>query len=87
MLKKSQSSSQSSEVNLSKAPKTIAELRAERLRREQEERQKAEKLLAKLRGEEPSTEKLVLDERQMGYNSRFNPDFVKKRKSRSDDFY
>ncbi|KAI0229679.1 Cir_N domain-containing protein [Lamellibrachia satsuma] len=64
--------------------KTREQMRAERLRREQEERIKTEKLLAKLRGEKvPSeTQEAVFDERQMGYNSQFNPMFARKRKSR-----
>lgn len=58
-------------------------MRAERLKREQEERTKTEKLLAKLRGEKvPSdTQEAVVDERLMGYNSQFNPMFARKRKS------
>jgi hypothetical protein len=58
-------------------------MRAERLQREQEERVKTEKLLAKLRGEKvPNEQEAVVDERQMGYNSQFNPMFARKRKSR-----
>ncbi|KAK2192223.1 hypothetical protein NP493_36g01004 [Ridgeia piscesae] len=63
--------------------KTREQMRAERLQREQEERVKTEKLLAKLRGEKvPSEQEAVVDERQMGYNSQFNPMFARKRKSR-----
>ena len=63
--------------------KTREQMRAERLQREQQERAKTEKLLAKLRGEKvPSEQEAVVDERQMGYNSQFNPMFARKRKSR-----
>ena len=60
--------------------KTIEQLRAERLKREKEERRKAEEVLAKARGEQvPVKEKeVVLDERERTYNSQFNPDFVRK---------
>lgn len=63
--------------------KTIEQLRAERLKREKEERAKTEKLLAKLRGEKVEEDKPPADEREMKYNSQFNPDFVRKRKHKS----
>ena len=64
----------------------MAEMRAERLRREQEERAKTEKLLAKLRGEKLPDEKPVepLDERDRSYNSQFNPHIARKRKKRDE---
>ena len=59
-------------------------MRAERLRREQEERVRTDKLLAKMRGEKVpgETQEAASDERQMCYNSQFNPMFARKRKSR-----
>ena len=69
--------------------KTIEELRAERLKREKQEKKRAEEVLAKARGENvPAKEKeVILDERQRTYNSQFNPDFVRKPKHRSHDYY
>ncbi len=64
--------------------KTIEQLRAERLKREKEERRRSEELLARARGEKlPTKEKeVVLDERERRYNSQFNPDFVRKPRSK-----
>lgn len=59
-------------------------LRAERLRREKEERAKAEKLLAKLKGEnvdEPSAVSVPPPDGKQGYNSQFNPHLARKPKS------
>ena len=69
--------------------KTIEQLRAERLKREKEERKRAEEVLAKARGEHvPTKEKeVILDERQRAYNSQFNPDFVRKPRHKTSDYY
>jgi hypothetical protein len=74
-------------ASASKGPKTIAELRAERLKREQEERRKTEALMARVRGDVSHSERqeVITDERQLSYNSCFNPDFVRKRTTRFDD--
>ena len=63
--------------------KTIEQLRAERLKREQEERRRAQDLLAKGKGGElsPEPERPVSD-RQRKYNSQYNPDFVRQPKQR-----
>ena len=60
--------------------KTIEQLRADRLKREKEERKRAEEVIAKAKGEYvPVKEKeVIVDERQRSYNSQFNPDFVRK---------
>ena len=73
---------------ISKPTKTIAQLRAERLRREQEERKRINKLLAKQRGEkveEEETEKTP-DDRDRRYNSQFNPDLVRQPKKKRKDY-
>ncbi len=61
-------------------PKSIDQLRAERLKREREERRRAEEVLAKARGEQTlvKEETVVTDERERKYNSQFNPDFVRR---------
>ncbi len=67
--------------------KTIEQLRAERLKREKEERKKTEELLARARGEKPpEKEKVVVDERERTYNSQFNPEFVRKPRRRDNYF-
>ena len=58
--------------------KTIEQLRAERLRREQEERQKVRKLFSK--GDEDTVTEEPVTDRNRGYNSAYNPDFVRKPK-------
>ena len=67
------------EKNLS-GKKTIEQLRADRLKREKEERKRAEEVIAKAKGDYvPVKEKeVIVDERQRSYNSQFNPDFVRK---------
>ncbi len=71
----------------SSGKKTIEQLRAERLKREREERKRTEELLARARGEKPpEKEKVVVDERERTYNSQFNPEFVRKPKRR-DNYY
>ncbi|XP_041348013.1 leukocyte receptor cluster member 1 homolog [Gigantopelta aegis] len=65
--------------------KTMEQLRAERRRREQEERQRTEALLAKLRGDVPEEVKeQPVPERQRKYNSQYNPDFVRQPKKKRD---
>ena len=73
----------------SSSTKTIQQLRAERLKRETEERMKTERLLAKMRGEKVPGDapEPVMDERQRSYNSQFNPEFVRKPKPRRDKYF
>ena len=76
------------------ASKTMQQLRAERLRREQEERMKSQKLLQKLkggkegeeRGGESEGEKVELDERKRGYNSQFNPELARNKRKQKIDY-
>lgn len=56
----------------------LEDLRAKRLQREQEERIRAEKVLAKLRGETLPDVKLVVPVIQQKYNSQFNPHLAKQ---------
>ena len=69
----------------SSGKKTIEQLRAERLKREQEERRKTHELLARVHGGK-HLEKEVTDEREMGYNNQFNATLARKKKARSDHF-
>lgn len=63
--------------------KTIEQLRAERLKREQEERRRAQDLLSKGKGRESSPEpERPVSDRQRKYNSQYNPDFVRQPKQR-----
>ncbi len=72
----------------SSSSKSMQQLRAERLRREKEERLKTQNLLAKMRGEKVPEEKEVeTDERKMRYNSQFNPDLVRVRKPKRKNYY
>ncbi|ELU06183.1 hypothetical protein CAPTEDRAFT_212153 [Capitella teleta] len=77
----------SKEKASSSSTKTIEQLRAQRLRREKEERAKAEKLLAKMRGEKVEEKTEELDERQRGYHSQFNPDCVRVKKRKRNDYH
>ena len=63
--------------------RTMQELRAERMRREQEERIKSEQLMSKLRGDAPKEEEFTPNERDMRYNSQFNPELVRRKKKRT----
>ena len=67
-----------------KKSKTMEQLRAERLKREKDERQRQEDVLARARGEtvKPKTVEPVMDDRQRSYNSQFNPDFVRVKKNK-----
>jgi hypothetical protein len=56
-----------------KKSKTIEEMRAERLKREAEERTRANKLLYGLKEVEVK-EKVELDDRKRRYNNQFNPE-------------
>ena len=62
-------------------PKTIEQLRAERLKRESDERLKAQRLLAGVNGKSDdnskSKEKIEFDDRKRKYNNQFNPDYSK----------
>jgi len=63
--------------------KSIDELRAERLRREQQERQRTEQLLATVHGTAAAiTTQPVDDDRQRRYNSQFNPDIARRPRPR-----
>jgi len=63
--------------------KTIEQLRAERIRREQQERQRAEQLLAKMQGgTAPVNTEPIADDRQRRYNSQFNPDIARRPRPR-----
>ena len=69
--------------------RTIQQLRAERLRREQDERAKAQRVLAKLRGEKTGDSleaRVEVDDRERGYNSQFNPELARKRKPQRDGY-
>ena len=60
----------------SSSKKTIEQLRAERLKRENEERLKADRLLAGVKNPYKEPEKIVeKDDRKRRYNSQFNPEF------------
>ncbi|XP_078601276.1 leukocyte receptor cluster member 1 homolog [Branchiostoma floridae x Branchiostoma japonicum] len=62
---------------------SIEQLRAERLKREAEERAKTERLMALRRGEAPKpTEEEVMETSKFRYNSQFNPDLVRKPRPR-----
>lgn len=63
--------------------KTVEELRAERLRREQLERLRQNEILAKARGERPPKKDEAIDERLLPYNSQFNPGLVALQKART----
>ena len=86
--KKRKSESQSSVPIISPPKKTIVQLRAERLKREQEERKRINKLLAKERGEtvEEETVTEVPDDRDRQYNSQFNPDLVRRPKKKRPEY-
>lgn len=59
--------------------KNIEELRAERIRREQNERRRTEQLLAKIHGGAAAvTQEPIADDRQRRYNSQFNPDIARR---------
>lgn len=60
------------EVPIVKKAKTIEELRAERLKRESEERSKADRLL--YGSKEPAKPAVELDDRKRKYNNQFNPE-------------
>ena len=67
----------------SSATKSIEQLRAERLKREQEERSRAQQVLSRgsTRGSSPVPEKPVSD-RERKYNSQYNPEFVRRPRER-----
>ncbi|CAG2234338.1 unnamed protein product [Mytilus edulis] len=62
--------------------KTIEQLRAERLKRETDEKKKTSDLMAKMRGKSvpDKSDHVELNERRRGYNSQYNPDFVRRPK-------
>ncbi|XP_060554527.1 leukocyte receptor cluster member 1 homolog [Ruditapes philippinarum] len=64
------------------ATKTIEQLRAERIEREKQERQKALDLLSGGQGQKSKVIEEPVDERQRGYNSVFNPELARKPKHR-----
>lgn len=57
---------------------SIEQLRAERLKREMEERQRTAQLLAKHRGEKTEPKSQEVSEREQTYNSQFNPELARK---------
>lgn len=57
---------------------SIEQLRAERLKREMEERQRTAQLLAKHRGEKTEPKSHEVSEREQTYNSQFNPELARK---------
>lgn len=57
--------------------KSIEQLRAERLKREAEERAKAERLLNGNKSVPNPKEHVELDDRKRRYNSQFNPDLAR----------
>lgn len=59
---------------------SIEQLRAERLKREMEERQRTAQLLAKHRGEKTEPKSQEVSEREQTYNSQFNPELARKPK-------
>ncbi|CAF0879082.1 unnamed protein product [Brachionus calyciflorus] len=61
-----------------KRPKSIEELRAERLKREGEERLKAQRLISGNQNlGKPAEQKIEADDRKRRYNNQFNPDISK----------
>lgn len=65
---------ESANTTESKSSKTIEQLRAERLKRETEERMKVEKLL---NGNKEAKQIVEMDDRKRKYNSQFNPNIAK----------
>ncbi|XP_040852329.1 leukocyte receptor cluster member 1 homolog [Ochotona curzoniae] len=62
-------------------PPSLAQLRAERLRREAAERARAEALLARVRGQVPqgpAEDQEELDERRRQYNSQYHPQLARR---------
>jgi hypothetical protein len=60
-----------------KRKKTIEELRAERLKRENEEKIKTQRLLNGPTTSSNASSSLQLDDRKRRYNSQFNPDLAR----------
>ena len=58
-------------------PKTIEQLRAERLKRESDERIKAQRLLSGNKDDTKPKERVEFDDRKRKYNNQFNPDYAK----------
>lgn len=73
--KLSKDSSKSDEPIMKKS-KTIEELRAERLKRENDARLKTNQLLYGIKDEEPK-EKIEFDDRKRKYNNQFNPEMAR----------
>ncbi|CAH1254081.1 LENG1 [Branchiostoma lanceolatum] len=72
-----------SEARSKQGSVSVEQLRAERLKREAEEKAKTERLLALRRGEAPKpTEAEVMETSKFRYNSQFNPDLVRKPRPR-----
>ena len=68
--------------------KTIEQLRAERLKRELEERRKTSEVLCKGKNSEANQEpEGQVSDRARRYNSQYNPDFVKRPRHRHDYEY
>ncbi|XP_066273408.1 leukocyte receptor cluster member 1 homolog [Branchiostoma lanceolatum] len=80
---KHRDSQKGSEARSRQSSVSVEQLRAERLKREAEEKAKTERLLALRRGEAPKpTEAEVMETSKFRYNSQFNPDLVRKPRPR-----
>lgn len=75
---KSSSKHKTSSSSKQKPKASIEQLRAERLKREMEERQRTAQLLAKHRGEKTEPKSQEVSEREQTYNSQFNPELARK---------
>lgn len=77
---KSSSKHKSSSLSKQKPKASIEQLRAERLKREMEERQRTAQLLAKHRGETTEPKSQEVPEREQKYNSQFFPELSRQAK-------
>jgi hypothetical protein len=68
-----------------KSKSSIEQLRAERLKREMEEKQRTAQLLAKHRGEKIETKPSEEPQRRQKYNSQYNPDLAKQYRKKDRD--
>ena len=76
--KKKHKKDKSKEKEEKKRPKSIEELRAERLKREAEERLKAQRLISGNKDlGKPVESRIEVDDRKRKYNNQFNPELSK----------
>ena len=76
--KKKHKKEKSKEKDEKKKPKSVDELRAERLKREAEERLKAQRLISGNNNlGKPVESKIEVDDRKRKYNNQFNPELSK----------